>query len=174
MPDDAFVQKLRSAFVIGSERSPAQDLEYSVRQLVETALRALSTGIKDPFTVIAVVDHLAAGLEKLFARGNGAARDLRDEAGAIRVIADQSDLAGVVDAAFDQLRQGAADEPAILIHLADALRKLAFAARSREAREILKTHVEKLAQTAEASLPIAVDRKGVLDRVAAARAALNE
>jgi uncharacterized membrane protein len=44
---EASLSELREAFVVGPERSPAQDLEYSIRQLVETALRALSPGIYD-------------------------------------------------------------------------------------------------------------------------------
>ncbi len=35
---------IRQAFVVSSERTPAQDLEHGIRQLVEIALRALSRG----------------------------------------------------------------------------------------------------------------------------------
>ena len=56
-------EALRASFIIGSERSPAQDLEYGLRQLVEIALRALSPGINDPYTAIAVVNQLGAALE---------------------------------------------------------------------------------------------------------------
>jgi uncharacterized membrane protein len=37
---------------VGRERTPAQDPEHGVRQLVEIALRALSPGINDPFTAV--------------------------------------------------------------------------------------------------------------------------
>ena len=44
--------------VVGGERASIQDLETSIRQLVEVALRALSPSISDPFTAMAVVDRL--------------------------------------------------------------------------------------------------------------------
>jgi uncharacterized membrane protein len=50
---------VRSAFTIGSTRTPAQDPEHGVRQLVEIATRALSPGTNDPFTAKAVLDRLA-------------------------------------------------------------------------------------------------------------------
>ncbi|MBP0443228.1 DUF2254 domain-containing protein [Roseomonas sp. SSH11] len=39
--------------VVGSERTPTEDLEFAIRHLVEVAVRALSPGINDPFTAIA-------------------------------------------------------------------------------------------------------------------------
>lgn len=59
--DEAEADAVRAAFVIGTERSPAQDLEYHIRQLVEIGLRTLSTGINDPFTAIAVIGHRSSG-----------------------------------------------------------------------------------------------------------------
>jgi hypothetical protein len=67
--DDDAISAITAAFVTDSERSPAQDLEFAVRQLVEIALRALSPGINDPFTAIAVLNRLGAALEELFGLG---------------------------------------------------------------------------------------------------------
>jgi uncharacterized membrane protein len=53
---------IRDAFSVGSRQAAAQDLQFAVRQLVEIALRALSPGINDPFTAIAVLDRLGAAL----------------------------------------------------------------------------------------------------------------
>ena len=66
--EERIADAIRAAFVVGPERSPAQDLEYAIRQLVEIALRALSPGINDPFTAVAVVDQLGAALEDVLAR----------------------------------------------------------------------------------------------------------
>ena len=49
---------IRAAFSLGSKQAATQDLEFAVRQLVEVAVRALSPGINDPFTAIAVLDRL--------------------------------------------------------------------------------------------------------------------
>ncbi len=53
---------LRSTFVIGQERTPEQDLEFSVRRIVEIAQRALSPGINDPTTAIYCIDRLSEAL----------------------------------------------------------------------------------------------------------------
>ncbi|WP_341303661.1 DUF2254 family protein [Pseudomonas sp. TMP25] len=42
--------KLSAAFVLGNQRSAAQDVEFYLQQLVEIAVRALSSGINDPFS----------------------------------------------------------------------------------------------------------------------------
>ena len=47
----------------------------------------------------------------------------RDKHGRVRVLADVSDHAGLLDAAFNQIRQAGKTHPAILIELAEILGK---------------------------------------------------
>lgn len=56
------IDKINATFVIGNQRTAAQDVEFSFQQLVEIAVRALSPGINDPFTAIACLDRLGSGL----------------------------------------------------------------------------------------------------------------
>ena len=56
------------AMTFGRRPAALQDLEYSIRQLVEIAVRALSPGINDPFTAGSVVDHLGDALCRVAAR----------------------------------------------------------------------------------------------------------
>jgi uncharacterized membrane protein len=60
--------------VSGEERTPTQDLEFAVRHLVEVAVRALSPGINDPFTAVAVIDRLRGGLARLCQRASSRGR----------------------------------------------------------------------------------------------------
>lgn len=60
--------KLEKCLVLGGERASIQDLETSIRQLVEVALRALSPSISDPFSAMAVVDRLTESLAKIMQR----------------------------------------------------------------------------------------------------------
>src|SRR3954449_4396969 len=87
-------RRSRSAFVIGEERSPAQDLEFGLRQLVEIALRAVSPGINDPYTAVAVIDRVGAALEEIFRRSLPPAV-IRDNQGEVRIIAVRSDAQGL-------------------------------------------------------------------------------
>lgn len=59
---------VRGAVVIGEERTPEQDLAFSVRRIVEIAQRALSPGINDPTTALSCIDRLGEALGRLTQR----------------------------------------------------------------------------------------------------------
>jgi len=169
---EAEVEAIRAAFVIGAERSPAQDLEYHVRQLVEIGLRALSTGINDPFTAIAVIRHLGAALEEVFRR-SGQPAELRDESGAVRVVADRSDIDGLTDAAFDAIRHADGSTPAVLISIADVLGQLAPVVGTAPHREAVLRQLGKVEETARTAGFAPSDEAATLERIERARAAIG-
>lgn len=170
--DTAGVEAVQGAFVVGQERTPAQDLEFGLRQLVEIALRALSPGINDPFTAIAVIDRLGAALEEILQRPPQPAVwcDKTDE---VRVIAQRSDVQGLTDAAFDAIRQAGSGIPAVLIRMADVLGQLAPSLGSQDMREAVERQLGKLAETAEAASLTPSDRQATLIRVEQARGAIS-
>ena len=149
--DEACVTELRSAFVIGAERTATQDLEYSVRQLVEIAVRALSTGINDPFTAIAVVNRLGAALESASRRPR-LPTSYRDEQGAVRVVALASDFSQLLDASFNQIRQAASGNAAVLIQMSKLIGQLALSVEAPEARDALTAHLDKIERSARRSV----------------------
>jgi uncharacterized membrane protein len=170
--DPEAIKAVQGAFVVGAERSPAQDLEYSLRQLVEIALRALSPGINDPFTAIAVINQLAAALGEVFQRSLQPAVWC-DKDGEVRVIAQRSDIQGLADAAFDAIRQAASTIPAVLIRMADVLAQLAPSLRSDVMRETLTRHLGRLAETAREARLTPSDREAVLIRIERAQMAVS-
>ncbi|MDX2169311.1 MAG: DUF2254 domain-containing protein [Deltaproteobacteria bacterium] len=162
---------LRGAFLIGAQRTPTQDPEFAVRQLVEVAVRALSPGINDPFTAMACVDWLAESLCRLAAADPpGAAHD--DGDGTPRLILQPVRFAGVVDAAYNQIRQYGRGSAAVTIRLLEALQVIATHARRDGDRAALRRHVDMVERGA-AALPEPFDRAAVRERAAAARAALD-
>jgi len=163
--DAGATDAVRAAFVIGAERSPAQDLEYNLRQLVEIALRALSPGINDPYTAIAVVNQIGAALEEILQRSLPPAF-LRDDERKVRVIAHRSDPQGLVDAAFDAIRQAGQGIPGVLIRVADVLGELAPVLRTESARLAVRSQLKKLAETAEQTQAAPSDRAAILARIA--------
>jgi uncharacterized membrane protein len=54
------LDEVREVFVLGRSRSLQQDAEFGILQLVEVAVRALSTGINDPFTAMNCVDRISS------------------------------------------------------------------------------------------------------------------
>jgi uncharacterized membrane protein len=163
--------EIRGAFVVAGERTPAQDLEYGIRQLVEIALRALSPGINDTFTAAAVIDGLGGAFEEIFSRSLQP-KVLQDDEGRVRVIADRSDERGLVDAAFDPIRQAGRAHPAILIRIADTLAQLAPTLDREHARRAVLQQLEKVAETARSAELPAADRQDTLARVERAKAAV--
>src|SRR5699024_9569351 len=68
--DDEWLQKkVTDNIAVGGQRTPEQDLEFAVRQLVELALRALSPSLNDPFTAVAVIGRLGLFLAEVMRRG---------------------------------------------------------------------------------------------------------
>ena len=61
-------EAIRQATALSADRASPADLTYTVRQLVEVAVRALSPGINDPMTAISVLDRLGDALCRLAPR----------------------------------------------------------------------------------------------------------
>jgi uncharacterized membrane protein len=70
---ETFTKQVRDAFTIGSSRTPSQDPQFLIDELVEIALRALSPGVNDPFTAITSLHWLGAATAEL------GRRDLRQK-----------------------------------------------------------------------------------------------
>lgn len=66
--DDDIADDLRAVVLIGDERSPRQDLEFSIRRFVEIAQRALSPGTNDPTTALYCLDRLREAFCRLAER----------------------------------------------------------------------------------------------------------
>jgi uncharacterized membrane protein len=171
-PAEETLAKVRKAFVIGEERTPAQDLEHGLRQLVEIALRALSAGINDPYTAVAVIDHLGAALAEIFAHSLPA-RALADEHGTVRVMANRSDPQGLLSAAFDQIRQAGQGQPEILMRMASIIGDLGAAAPTMDIRAALRDHLDKLRESVETVRLTRADAQATQAAIEAAREAIS-
>ncbi len=98
---------LHKAVHIGPNRTLRQDPEFAIDQLVEIALRAMSPGINDPFTMFCCVDWLADSL-RILASAPPAPHVYADPQGVARVIVVTESFDELVRAAFHPLR-GVAD-----------------------------------------------------------------
>lgn len=169
--DEDLERKIPGYVVLGSQRTSAHDMEFAVRQLVEVALRALSPGINDPFTAIAVIDRL--GLSLAFAMQRGGAEEVWcDEKGDARVSAKSTTFKGLLDAAFNQIRQAGSGHPAVLIRILATLSQLAELARHDDHRRAIATHVDLIEAEGQRSIAAAYDLTSLTEESAAARAHL--
>jgi len=145
---DGLCQAIQNAVLVGRQRTAVQDLEFSIRQLVEIALRALSPSINDPYTANAVVDRLTLSIAFVMTRG--AAKSVwQDQDGKVRLIAPVSTFDGITDAAFNQIRQQAL--PAVLIRMADNIGKLLQQADTAH-RAALEKHLKLVVEAGRRSI----------------------
>ena len=169
---EAVVDQLNDAFVFGRQRTVTQDIEFTFQQLVEIAVRALSPGINDPFTAIACVDRLGSALCHLAQRDMPSPLRL-DTHGRLRLVAPGSTFAGIVDMAFNQIRQNARSNPAVAIRLLDAIVQIARHVQHASDAASLQRHADMIVRGAREAVPEAEDRQAVEVRYVAATQALR-
>lgn len=161
--EETVAEQIEEAFLLGVERSNLQDVEFVINQLVEIAVRALSPGINDPFTAMGCVDQLATSLAGLAQRPIPSAYHY-DEDGRLRLVAEPITFGGIVDAAFNQIRQHAAGDVAVTIRLLEALAIIAAHTRTEVQRAALHRHAEMIRRSSERAIPEEEDRQDVEER----------
>ncbi|XKH02141.1 DUF2254 domain-containing protein [Marinobacter nauticus] len=165
---DRLTDRVHALFVLGHQRTADQDIEFSVNQLVEIAVRALSTGVNDPFTAITCVDHLGSAMCRL------ASRDMpspyrHDRQNQLRVIAPNYTFPKILDAAFHQIRQHSRASTAVTLRLLETIAVVAGFAHRPEDRAALLRHAAMIARGARKELPEAQDRRAVRERYQAVK-----
>ncbi|WP_342347903.1 DUF2254 domain-containing protein [uncultured Nitrospira sp.] len=160
---DFVSHSINKQMICGAHRTQEQDIEFSVLQLVEVAVRALSPGINDPFTCINCIDHLSAILCQLCQRSFPSPFRY-DSEGILRVIAPSVTFEGVLNAAFNQIRQHGKDNVAVIICLLEGLGRIGETVRRHEDREALHRHVEMLQRGSRESIKGKNDLEAVEDR----------
>ncbi len=105
-------RKVRECFALDVYRTPHQNVEFGIDQIVEVAVRALSPGINDPFTAIACIDRLGATLS-LFHHREFPSPYRTCSSGKLRLVVPPVSYRGLVERAFNQIRQNARNVPAV-------------------------------------------------------------
>ena len=141
------LQKFRSAFIIGNARTPQQDTGYSIQQMVEIAVRALSSGINDPYTAMACIDYLTSTICYL-ARVKFPSKYRWDEKDNVRVVADTITYEGVLDAAFNQIRQFSVSSPSVAIRLMESLTTINKFSKADTQKKAIQKHAEMVLRLA--------------------------
>ncbi|QDU61996.1 hypothetical protein Pan216_28620 [Planctomycetes bacterium Pan216] len=113
----AFVNR---CVLVGTRRTPHQDMECAIDELVEVAVRALSPGINDPFTAIVCIDWLGSTLKQL-ARRRFPSRHFLDGEKTPRLTIPSNDFPSIIEAGCNQIRQHARGNIAVSIRLIEAL-----------------------------------------------------
>ncbi|WP_336985756.1 DUF2254 domain-containing protein [Altererythrobacter aquiaggeris] len=133
---DDLAEAIRSELTLGATRTPEQDPQFLIDELVEIALRALSPGINDPFTAITAMHWLGSATAYL------GTKDLRkhvpgadaDELSPVVPLPD--DFEHYLARGFGNIRTAVATSPNAALVMLDTLRNAA-APINDESRSIL-------------------------------------
>jgi uncharacterized membrane protein len=150
-PEEELQKRILDCFSLGESRTPTQDLEFLIDELVEIALRALSPGINDPFTAVTSMHWMGAALAAL------ADRDLRKgpeqdsyQHGRVQPLADDFDH--FVKRSFGALRASAATNPIAAKIFLETLSGVSIGASSARRQSTLRREAEMLVEQAEHEL----------------------
>lgn len=148
---DAIEDRVRECFTLGSTRTPEQDPQFLIDELVEIGLRALSPGINDPFTAITALHWLGAATAEI------GRRDLRkdlcgDGSECCPVIPLPDDFAHYVKRGFGAIRSAVASSPIAAEVMLDTLANAAMPIGNESRQALLKREAERLAEQARLTL----------------------
>ena len=169
-------QALRRAHICGPNRTLVQDLAFAVDQLVEIAIRALSPAVNDTFTALTCIDWLGDSLCKITTEWHPL-RVRRDGHGYVRVITVQVSYNGLVERAFEKIRQASRGMPAVMIRQLEALTKIMENTTGPAQRQLLLYQAAMIHRASVESVPEpsdAADVKHEYDEVLRVAAQMEE
>jgi uncharacterized membrane protein len=162
--DDTLKQQLHSTYITGKQRTYTQDVEFGIEQLVEVAERSLSTGINATFTALACIDWLGAALAKL-SQKDFPSPYRYDQQGNLRIYLERPlTLEGVIDTAFNQIRQSARDNVAVRIRLLEQIAVLREMTDEAASIEALDRHAKMIEDDSENHILQREDKREVDQR----------
>jgi uncharacterized membrane protein len=155
--------RMRGYFFIGLVRTPRQDIEAALLELVEAGVRALSPGVNDPTTAINAIDYLTSILCEL-SRRTWPCNVLVDEHEVPRVCVPIASFPDIVATAFDQLRQFAGDSVAVQCRILEGLEMIARESPHVDDRRAVHMQAEMIIRQAERHIEEPHDLSRLRDR----------
>ncbi|APX89526.1 hypothetical protein BV394_07200 [Brevirhabdus pacifica] len=162
---DETAEAMLKAITLSSSRSQAQSVDFSIRLLIEIALRGLSPGVNDTFTAIACLNRLASALRRPLALMSDG-RHLAGPGGQVRLIVPGTSVGELVELAFTPLRDAMGSNLLFATHLARALCQLDEIADPR-ARPHLEEQATLLLKRAGMSDFMSEDREAIREALGA-------
>jgi uncharacterized membrane protein len=147
--DEEATAKLNAAYVISRQRTVQQDAGFGIRQIVDIAMKALSPGINDSTTAVMCVDYLGAILKRLAPRE--IVSPYRLDGGTLRLITRGYSFESLLAEAFDQIRENAEGNFAVLNRQLQALKTIGAKTSSPRRRQVLRQQEEQIGEAIKRS-----------------------
>lgn len=148
--DEDIADAVRGCFALGASRTPEQDLEFLIDELVEIALRALSPGINDPFTAITALHWLGAATTELGSRSLSQRFD--DGERAERVVPLNDDFDHFLERGFGAVRSAVSSNRLSALVALDTLAGVALSLDDETRKAHLVREAARLVEQAETTL----------------------
>ncbi|GAB2877652.1 DUF2254 domain-containing protein [Microbulbifer echini] len=140
----AIIPQVQAALQIGALPTAEQDVVFSMRQLSQIAVRALSPGINDPYTAYSCVDRLIEGLGTVLQRPEPP-NCYTGSAGNLRLVSCKLEFAQLLDASLDEIVESGRANGVFIRHLLNALKHLAEVCQREKDKVALFNYLERLA-----------------------------
>ncbi len=141
-----------AAIEIGPTRTMQQDVEFGIVQIVDVALRAISPAVNDPTTAISCVDQLSCILIRWIGRDPPRSYHY-DPPHVLRAVVPWTDLNGLLDLAFEQIRHYSTADAAVSLRLMRALGDISSTVKAPEIRLLLLDRGKRLISGCAGRLP---------------------
>ncbi len=153
-------QQIQKAFSYGNQRKPDYDIEFTLKQLVEIAIRAISPAVNDPFTAIRCIDRLSVSLCHALQKAEQSAY-IFDASGALRLIINPVTFEQMTKDAFDQIRQYGQTDVAVTLRLLEAIETIGQYAHTDRTKRPLRRQAEMIERGSKDGLAEENDRQEV-------------
>jgi uncharacterized membrane protein len=167
--DANLIGEFNEAYDIGNFRTVEGDVAFGIRQIVDISLKALSPAINDTTTALSCIDYLTAILVCLGRRESPP--PLQFWEGRLRLVVNPQRFEDYFDLAFNQIRQNAAGNVAVILRLLNAMETLGKInqnfkdeAERVERHELLETQARLLFGLAERTIGADSDLQSVARR----------
>lgn len=141
-PDEGAIAELNKIYLISRHRTVQQDAGFGIRQIVDIALKALSPGVNDTTTAVTCVDYLTAILVRLGPRQIASSRRFHE--GELRLYARGPSFESLLKEAFEQIRQSAGGNVAVLRRQIWSLTTIAGSVSHPARLEALREQADRL------------------------------
>jgi uncharacterized membrane protein len=156
---DEIANDLGGALVVGLDRTPEQDLEFSIRRIVELAQRSLSSGTNDPTTALYCIDRLGEVFGRLADREIPSPMRF-DEKRQLRIVTKIDTLGDLACHAFSAIARYGITDVDVIARLLSTMDNLSRSS-PREAREAIMGLREAIRRESEKQVSLAFDREVV-------------
>lgn len=170
-PDEEEQRRVASIFTIARQRTIEQDPGFGIRQIVDLALKALSSAMNDTTIAVMCIDRLTSILVRL--SDKSVQSHFRDDDGTVRVIMRGPTYADVVSQSFDQIREHAGGNVAVLEALLGAIEQLVTRQADPARRSVLLEQVVAIEEQVKQTVSVPRDLRRVSAFVLRTRSALE-